>query len=111
MNATLETTEPKRFLNFRVIGTLVFSLCMVWATAIAAKTWHDVRKQRDTQAMRVTGSATKRIVSDLIESIIKRRADAKDAGQTIPGIGGVFDLSDSLILTAPVGYIAFMLLR
>lgn len=51
------------------------------------------------------------IVSDLIESIIKRRADAKDAGQTIPGIGGVFDLSDSLILTAPVGYIAFMLLR
>jgi phosphatidate cytidylyltransferase len=50
------------------------------------------------------------IVSDLIESIIKRRADAKDAGRTIPGIGGVFDLSDSLILTAPLGYIAFSLL-
>lgn len=50
------------------------------------------------------------IVSDLVESIIKRRADAKDAGQTIPGIGGVFDLSDSLILTAPVGYLAFHLL-
>lgn len=50
------------------------------------------------------------IVSDLIESIIKRRADAKDAGRTIPGIGGVFDLSDSLILTAPVGYVVFLLL-
>lgn len=50
------------------------------------------------------------IVSDLVESIIKRRADAKDAGKTIPGIGGVFDLSDSLILTAPVGYAAFQLL-
>jgi phosphatidate cytidylyltransferase len=50
------------------------------------------------------------IVSDLVESIIKRRADAKDAGQTIPGIGGVFDLSDSLILTAPVGYVVFSLL-
>lgn len=50
------------------------------------------------------------IVSDLIESIIKRRADTKDAGQTIPGIGGVFDLSDSLILTAPVGYALFNLL-
>ncbi len=47
------------------------------------------------------------IVSDLIESIIKRRADTKDAGQTIPGIGGVFDLSDSLILTAPLGYALF----
>ena len=51
------------------------------------------------------------IVSDLIESVIKRRADTKDAGQTIPGIGGMFDLSDSLILTAPAGYIAFALLR
>lgn len=50
------------------------------------------------------------VVSDLIESIIKRRADTKDAGQTIPGIGGVFDLSDSLILTAPVGYAIFRLL-
>lgn len=50
------------------------------------------------------------IVSDLVESIIKRRADAKDAGQTIPGIGGVFDLSDSLILTAPIGYAVFHLL-
>jgi phosphatidate cytidylyltransferase len=50
------------------------------------------------------------IVSDLIESIIKRRAGAKDAGGTIPGIGGVFDLSDSLILTAPVGYALFRLL-
>lgn len=50
------------------------------------------------------------IVSDLVESIIKRRANSKDSGNTIPGIGGVFDLSDSLILTAPVGYIVFHLL-
>jgi phosphatidate cytidylyltransferase len=50
------------------------------------------------------------IVSDLIESVIKRRADTKDTGAAIPGIGGMFDLSDSLILTAPVGYIAFALL-
>ncbi len=51
------------------------------------------------------------IVSDLIESVIKRRADTKDTGQAIPGIGGMFDLSDSLILTAPAGYIAFALLH
>lgn len=51
------------------------------------------------------------IVSDLVESVIKRRADTKDAGKTIPGIGGIFDLSDSLILTAPAGYIAFALLH
>ncbi|HVU15855.1 MAG TPA: phosphatidate cytidylyltransferase [Candidatus Didemnitutus sp.] len=44
------------------------------------------------------------IVSDLIESALKRRADIKDTGKMIPGIGGAFDLSDSLILTAPLAY-------
>lgn len=45
------------------------------------------------------------IVSDLIESTIKRQAEVKDSGNMIPGIGGAFDLTDSLILSAPVGYI------
>lgn len=45
------------------------------------------------------------IISDLIESAIKRQAGVKDSGNVIPGIGGAFDLSDSLILTAPVGYL------
>ena len=47
------------------------------------------------------------IVADLIESVIKRRANAKDSGATIPGIGGMFDLSDSILLAAPVGYFLF----
>jgi phosphatidate cytidylyltransferase len=49
------------------------------------------------------------IVSDLVESVIKRRADIKDSGRAVPGIGGMFDLSDSLILAAPMGY--FLLQR
>jgi len=48
------------------------------------------------------------ITSDLIESVLKRMAGVKDSGKTIPGIGGAFDLVDSLILAAPVG---FLLLR
>ena len=47
------------------------------------------------------------IVSDLIESIIKRRATIKDSGSHVPGIGGTFDVTDSLILTAPLGYFLF----
>jgi phosphatidate cytidylyltransferase len=47
------------------------------------------------------------VVSDLVESIIKRRAEVKDTGQLIPGIGGAFDLTDSLMLAAPVGYLLF----
>ncbi len=50
------------------------------------------------------------IVSDLIESALKRRADTKDTGVLIPGIGGAFDLTDSLILTAPVAYFIFLFL-
>ena len=45
------------------------------------------------------------IASDLLESKLKRLANVKDSGQLIPGIGGVFDLTDSLLLTSPVGYL------
>lgn len=51
------------------------------------------------------------IISDLVESMIKRMADQKDSGKFIPGIGGAFDLSDSLILTAPTAFLLFGLLR
>jgi phosphatidate cytidylyltransferase len=51
------------------------------------------------------------IVSDLIESVLKRRADSKDSGRLIPGIGGALDLTDSLILTAPVAYFIFLFLE
>lgn len=43
------------------------------------------------------------LVSDLVESGFKRLAQQKDSGNTIPGIGGIFDLTDSLILTLPLG--------
>lgn len=42
------------------------------------------------------------LISDLLESVLKRRANIKDSGATIPGIGGALDLADSMLLTAPV---------
>jgi phosphatidate cytidylyltransferase len=51
------------------------------------------------------------IISDLMESALKRRAGLKDTGSLIPGIGGAFDLTDSLILTAPVAYFLFLFLE
>jgi phosphatidate cytidylyltransferase len=56
----------------------------------------------------VTGLAG--ILGDLGESAIKRSSGVKDSGNIIPGRGGVLDSIDSVILAAPVYYIAFRLL-
>lgn len=47
------------------------------------------------------------IISDLVESALKRISGVKDSGAVLPGIGGAFDLLDSLILGGPVSYLLF----
>lgn len=44
------------------------------------------------------------ITGDLAESVIKRCTAIKDSGHAFPGIGGILDLTDSLLFTAPVFY-------
>lgn len=44
------------------------------------------------------------VTGDLAESILKRCISIKDTGHKFPGIGGILDLTDSLLFTAPVFY-------
>lgn len=44
------------------------------------------------------------VTGDLAESVIKRCLAIKDTGHKLPGIGGILDLTDSLLFTAPIFY-------
>lgn len=44
-------------------------------------------------------------LGDLFESLIKRDCQVKDSGKIFPGMGGVLDVIDSIIFTAPTYYL------
>ena len=44
-------------------------------------------------------------LGDLSESLIKRDCHVKDSGNIVPGIGGILDIIDSLLFSAPAFYL------
>lgn len=49
------------------------------------------------------------LLGDLLESALKRDSEVKDSGGSVPGFGGLLDVVDSLMLSAPTSYFFFIL--
>ncbi len=67
MSDDTNSQKTIRSISLPPLAAFALALGMVGSTFIAAATWRDVRKQPEKNNIRITGSAKKRIVSDLIE--------------------------------------------
>jgi phosphatidate cytidylyltransferase len=84
-------------LAFGVGAALLVAAIARYGLAIPAFSWPIV-------ALYGLVIATVAQLGDLMESMIKRDCERKDASQAVPGFGGVLDVLDSLMFAGPVAY-------
>ena len=91
------------------IGALLFSSLGSWLAFTCIVPWTVVRRPMPPSpwwgwivfGLLVGGAG---MLGDLAESLLKRDVGVKDSSTWMPGFGGVLDILDSLLLSAPVAW-------
>jgi phosphatidate cytidylyltransferase len=90
-----------------MLGVIVLALCWVWADSAARPAVASLYTRLAERGwwllvIGVIFLAAMSVVGDLVESLIKRSAGAKDSSALLPGHGGVLDRVDALLPTLPI---------
>jgi phosphatidate cytidylyltransferase len=99
-----------------MLGVLVLAICWVLADARLAAQVPSLYTRLAFQSwwlllIGVAFLAAMSVVGDLVESLVKRSAGAKDSSNLLPGHGGVLDRVDALLPTLPLAMMLTSLIR
>ena len=93
--------------------TWVGAIASLVAALVAAAVWSWLRLGMVSTGLLVLAVVTSLAaqIGDLVESLIKRAAGAKDSGTLLPGHGGVLDRIDALLFAAPTLFFGLSLIE
>jgi phosphatidate cytidylyltransferase len=112
MNKMSPTISPGKTVE-GALGALLFAMLGAWIG------FHAIVQWAPPYAESLPGSPNGWIVfgllmgsvgmlGDLAESLLKRDVGVKDSSAWMPGFGGVLDILDSLLLTAPIAWLCWL---
>jgi len=98
----LKAVSPNKSIE-GAIGSFAFSMI----AAVLAKSWLPDLPHFSVIHVALMGAFFGGLgqLGDLSESLIKRDCNVKDSGKMMPGMGGVLDIIDSLLFSAPAFYL------